>query len=30
MSSEEASEYGLVDAVLSTRQSAPVPDDASN
>ena len=30
MSSEEASEYGLVDAVLSTRQSAPVPEDASN
>jgi len=30
MSSEEASDYGLVDAVLSTRQSAPVPEDASN
>ena len=30
MSSEEASDYGLVDAVLSTRQSALVPEDASN
>ncbi|MCY4362250.1 MAG: ATP-dependent Clp endopeptidase proteolytic subunit ClpP [Gammaproteobacteria bacterium] len=30
MSSEEASDYGLVDAVLSTRQSAPVPEDASS
>ena len=29
MSSEEASNYGLVDAVLSTRQSAPTPDDTS-
>lgn len=29
MSSEEASNYGLVDAVLSTRQSAPVSEDAS-
>ena len=27
MSSEEASSYGLVDAVLSTRQSVPAPDD---
>ena len=30
MSSEEAKEYGLVDAVLSTRSSTPIPqDDAS-
>ena len=29
MSSEEASSYGLVDAVLMTRQSAPVAEDAS-
>ena len=29
MSSEEASNYGLVDAVLTTRQTAPVPQEAS-
>ena len=29
MSSEEASSYGLVDAVLMTRQTAPAPEEAS-
>ena len=29
MSSEEASSYGLVDAVLTTRQTAPAPEEAS-
>ena len=27
MSSEEAKDYGLVDAVLSTRSSTPLPED---